>query len=524
MLGKILASIILTSSFAFACEIAEPNQFALSTSTSEQSLSAYSVGGVLQEIPGFRAFNCQKMALGNKFLMVAMGPQNLEFSDRVGIFNFSQDYRDSGCFIENTPFKKNQTFSERFALLKEKWKYIKSCFQIELEEEGPMALSMPEVQPGCTYERIGKQKMRFNGGFCYVKPNFGSSYIVSLRMKDECKTHEGLTKLGVTVSDFESMINFYSSGDASGQSVDLSALSSFPIRITVAPNDKLVKPSEDFGVLTPQFPANYSIPDIHLGTPEGKDVGSGRVQLRLPFWVENSCQKKCDASGQCQSACDYAQPMVGNVEYFELDPKKNGPVFLTSWYEGGVGQPAYQGELFGTGFEIPSSLIEVGKAYRFTVSFNDPKFDFERFKNRIGGRLSRFEQRIGEIGRSQIRPIPETPQIGEVEKIPFIQTIQGVNFLQDAMSSIDRAVEGLRAYLSFKLWPPYFDKICGADGVSCHGIKDDYLVLSIDIVVSKFNQEDRRYEFEVVKTIKTSKLSGNYVKEKPQMPFIKCPF
>ncbi len=117
-----------------------------------------------------------------------------------------------------------------------------------------------------------------------------------------------------------------------------------------------------------------------------------------------------------------------------------------------------------------------------------------------------------------------TPQIGELEKIPFIQTIQGVNFLQDSMTSIDRAVEGLRAYLSFKLWPPYFDKICSADSEICQGVKDAYLVLAIDIKITKYNEEDRRFEFKILKTTKTSKLGGNYVKERPLMPFVKCPF
>lgn len=524
MFGKFILSFILTSTFAFACEISLPNQFSLSTSTTEKQVSAYSINGVLQEMPNFRAFNCQKLAMGSKHLMIAFGPQNLEFSDRVGIFNFSQEYRDSGCFIENSPFKTNQSFSDRFSYLKEKWKYIKSCYQVELEEEGPMALNMPEVQPGCTYERIGKQKMRFNGGFCYVKPNVGSSYLVNLRVKEECKSNEGLAKLGITISDVEGMLNFYSSGDASGESIDLTAISTFPIRLTVNPNDKLVRASEDFGVLTPQFPSNYSIPEIHLGTPEGKDVGSGRIQIRLPYWVENTCSKKCDAqTGQCQSACDYAQPMVGNVEYFELEAGKK-PAFLTSWYEGGVSQPNYQGEIFGTGFEIPKSLMEVGKTYRYSVSFNDPKFDFEKFKNRVAGRLTRFEQRIGEIGRSQIRPLPETPIIGEFAQIPFIETIQGVNFLQDSMTSIDRAVQSLRAYLSFKLWPPYYDSICSVDGKNCQGIRDDYLTLTMDFKVSAFNEEERRYTYEILKVSKTSTLGQSYVKDAPAMPFIKCPF
>ncbi len=514
---------LLSSSFALACEVSEPGSFALSTSILEKQLVAYNPGGVLQEIPIFRAFNCNKMALGNKYLMIAFGPQNQEFSDRVGIFNFSQEYRDSGCFIENSPFKKNQTFDERLTLLKERWHYLKSCYEVEVEEEGPIGLSMPDVQPGCSYRKVGKNKMIFNGGYCYVKPSIGSSYLVNFRLKEQCKSYEGLSNLKMNVSDVQGMLNFYSSGDASGQSIDLNAISTFPLRMTVSPNDKLVKPSEDFGILTPQFPANYQIPDIHLGKPEAKNVGSNRVQIKLPFWVENSCTKKC-ADGICQGTCDYAQPMIGNVEYFELNPARPKPEFLTSWYEGGVGQPFYQGEIFGTGFEIPSDLIEVGKTYRLEVGFNDPKFDFERFKNRISGKIPRMQQRIGEIGRAQIRTIPETNQIGELEKIPFIESISGINFIGDSMSSIDRAVAGLRNYLSFKLWPPYYDKVCNGEGNDCHGIKDDYLKLVLDFKVASFNEDERTFAIDVVKVTRTSKLVPSYVKEHPAMPFIKCPF
>lgn len=509
MKSLFLMMLIFTSKL-FACEIQLPEKFALATSPKEGLFFAYDVSRTLHEIPYFRAINCSKLAMTNKYLMIAFGPQNLEFSDRIGVYDFANDYRDSGCYIKNSPFKKSLTYSDRHQFLQEKWKYIKSCYDLHLEEESNLPLNMPATQPGCTYQRHGKNKMSFNGGFCFVKPGFGSSYILKFSLKPSCQSEQGLAQLGLTVTDLETMINFYSSGDATGNSIDLTAISSFPLRTTISPDNRLIPASENYGIATPQFPANYLIPDIHAGNPETKLVQEDRVFFRLPLWVENTCT----------GTCGYAQPVVGNIEYYEINNKEEN--FVTSWYDGGVVQPKYQGEIAGTGFELPAEVVQVGKSYRVKAIFNDPKFDFERLKNRIKSRLAIMEQDIGQLGRGQIRIIPETPRITDIQRFPTIESIPGMYFGEDHFTSIDKAVQALRNFLSFKLWPPYYEKIC--QGESCHGVKDDYLTITLDFKVISYNEEEKTFQVKTTKIERKSGLLGSYIKENPDMPEMACPY
>lgn len=520
---KLWPIFLLLTLRSFACEVSLPDQFSLSSSTKEETFFSYSVSRTNSEIPYLRAFNCSKLAMSNKFLMIAFGPQNLEFSDRVGIFDFSNDYRNSGCFIKNSPFKRSNSFEERKNYLNDKWNYIKSCYQISVEDEGPQPLNMPRIQPGCQYTRTGSQKMSFNGGYCFVKPGFASSYLIKFNMKESCKKSDSIRNMNIKISDLEAMLNIYSSGDATGTSIDLTAISSFPVRLTNSPDENILMPSDDFGIMTPQFPAQYAIPDIHAGRPEAKVVGANRIQLGVPFWVDNSCERKCSGDS-CQSICDYAQPIVGNIEYYELHSDKK-PEFLTSWYSGGVAQPKFQGEISGVNFEIPSELIKVGKTYRFKIGFNDPKYDFERFKNRIKSKLAELDQSIGNLGKTGINDVPEIARVNQIAQLPYINGIHGINFAQNMMNNVESAVASLRNYLSFKLWPPYYENICSPDNTSqCHGIKDNFIDISIDVKVTGFNEEENTFVFDVLEVSRKSDLVKSYSKAQPQLPEIQCPY
>lgn len=518
----LLALIFSTFSIVtLACEISIPDKFSLAVSPKQGTFFAYNVAQTLQEIPVIRAYNCSKLAMANKFLMIAFGPQNKEFSDRVGSFDYANQYSDSGCFINDSPFKKTLTFNDRNQNLQDRWKYIKSCYEIHVEEEANTPLNMPTEQPGCTYKKTGKNKMSFNGGFCFVKPGFGSSFLLKFSMKEECKNFDQLALHDLKISDLETMINFYSAGDSTGTSIDLTAIDTFPLRLTVAPDERLLPASDDFGISTPQFPVNFSVPDIHLGTPEAKVVVADRIQLRLPLWVDNNCKKICSGTS-CTSACDFAQPIVGNIDYYEL--KKGKEEYLTSWYEGGVAQPSYQGEISGIGFEVPGDLLEIGKTYRYRMAFNDPKFDFERFKNRIRSKLGIIQQDIGAINRGQIPTVPEISFINEITKFPLIEPIAGLNFNDGNLNSVERAGDTLRNYLSFKLWPPFYNLVCSpTDETNCHGIKDNYLTLTMDVKVIGFNEEDKTYQYEILNSTRESQVLPSYSTEKPAMPAVKCP-
>ena len=452
--------------------------------------------------------------------MIAFGPQNLEFTDRVVNYDFTNNYKDRACKISNSPFQLNFEYDFRKKNLQKKWDTIKSCYQIQITEEAKVPLSIPDKQPGCDYQRIGSNQMTFNGGFCFVKPGAESSYLISFKLKEECLDYDGLNKLNIKTSDFQAILNFYVAGDASGSSIDLTALKSFPVRLSVSPEEKLFTPSEVYDGLTPQFPSSYHLPDTHLGSPEARQFPGGKVQLRIPFWVENSCLKKC-LNGHCQGLCDYTQPVVGHVEFFELVENAQ-PAFISSWYQGGVAPPLYQGEISGQNIILSDEVFKMGSQYRINIHFNDPKFDYENLKKQINSKIAGIQQSIGTIGSSSIKPIPNIPVLIQTDQIPTYESIPGINFQSNVHEPVDRALEILSTYLRFKVWPPYFGNICSKK--KCLPIQDHYLTLAMDLTVIGQDQETKNYEIKVQRISRESEFLENYVKEDPKMPKIVCPY
>ena len=519
MLGLFLFFLFASFQKNYACDVIIPEPFSLFTSTQERLFFPYAPSGAYRASPSFSALNCEKTAASKKFLMIAFGPQNLEFTDRVLSYDFTNNYKDRACKITNSPFKLDFGYVFRKEKLQEKWHTIKSCYEILITEEADTPLSIPVNQPGCDYERIGTNQMTFNGGLCFVKPNADSSYRISFKLKDECLNYEGLNKLNIKTSDFQATLNFYTAGDDSGSSVDLTALKSYPVRLSVSPEEKLLKPSEIFDGMTPQFPSSYYLPDTHLGSPEARQSAGGKVQLRIPFWVENSCLKKC-LNTDCQGLCDYSQPVVGNVEYYEI--KDSQSILLTNWYQGGVAHPFYQGEIAGANAILSEDMFKIGSTYRVRVNFNDPKFDYENLKKQIQSKIPRIEQSIGTIGSSTIRPIPPIGTLPSTVQLPAFERLPDITFDYNVHEPLDRALDVLSNYLRFKVWPPYFEETCSKK--SCLPIKDNYLTLEMDFKVIAMDTETKLYEIQVHRIARTSELLENYVKLNPELPKVICPY
>jgi hypothetical protein len=507
---------ILSSLPVMACEFSFPENFALASSPKDNNFFAYNGNKSLHEVPVVRVFNCRPLAISNKFLMIAWGPQNDFFTDRQTIYDFSNNYQDRGCSLKGSRFKDVHDTVRRKAELQQKWDVIKSCYEVSVTEESVLPLNAPHKQPGCEATRNGLFNMTFNGGYCFVKPGIASSYILRFNIKEKCKSFEGLSDLDLKYSDLSTTLNFYSSGDATGTSQDLTALSNRSIRFTSAPKEELVKTSDDFGIQIPQFPGDYHIPDIHPGTPEAQ-LNGNKIRLQLPIWVDNNCQKRC--SGKlCQSACDYAQPLASNFELFEKTSQ--GLEYLTSWFDGGTIQPHFQGEIAGLGHDIPNDLIEIGKVYRIKVTYDDPKFDFERLKGQIKAKIERMQQVIPSIQGGRIADLPAIPDIQATQTLPTFAGISGLIFTQSNVNTLERANQELRRYLDFKVWPPYFENLCVSK--NCSGIVNNYLELHVDFTLDSIG-EFNFYKIKVLEIGRQSPLLEGYQVVKPEMPSISCP-
>ncbi len=499
----LLALIVTSSASAWACQVQRLENIQLAISTRDEATVAYNAERALPDLPTFRATNCSQAAMANQFLMIAMGPNVVDYEDNVSGVNFNRDFGYKTCKLEGHPFANNNDHEARKQNFQEDWRFISSCLELTVEDEGNQPLNLPAKQPGCSVTRYSRHKMSFNGGFCYVKPNFASSYLLKLKVRPECQTRAHLEKLALKTQDLSGAINLYLAGDASGDNLSLRALSHHKFRTSINPIEELVKPSDDYGLTYPTFPEFYPMPDIHTGKLDLRRLGNGKVQLVHQLLVNNNCQRRC--SGElCQSACDYAQPVIVENSIFDMSNGRK-PELLTVWHDGGIAPARFQGLIHGIGFEVPEGYFQVGRSYALEAEIFDPKSDYERFKKRIQNRLNTIEQQLGRISSSSIPGIQEIPSIQNSRELPTVNTIPNVIF-DRRLNDVERAVEQLRSYLSFKLWPPYYAGVCHNE--RCTTSQDKLLTLRVEFFVKA--QSEDALEIEVLQVKRTAKIVPSY--------------
>lgn len=512
---KILFLIIavLKISLVYSCEIDTVKSLNLYTNFERKGTFAFDVNRTLNMIPSFRAFNCKKLALKNRYMMIGMGPELNEFDDEVRTFSFNDDIRSSQCRIKNSPIK-ILPFQDKLKIFKQKKKYYNKCVQVYIDDEGTIPLRITQNQPGCKVRKITSHKAVIEGGYCFIKPNITSSFLFKLRIRPECQTREGLKSLGLDPSDIKGIFNFYSAGDETGLSTSLQALDSVPLRLITSSDPNVIESSESYGGLHPEFPVNYVNPNTFLGDVKMEDIGGDRYRLRTPVLVDNRCDKKC-SNGICYSPCNYAQPVVYEALLYEVE--KNKDSILTSWYDGGVAGPGYQGFINGVGFEIPTRYFNENKQYKLVLNFNDPKFDFEKFKNRIVRKFGRIQQHLPELGRSNMAQIPDINDILEVSTLPEIREIYGLNFLS-GLNGLKSAYDLLRSYLAYKIWPPYYESNCNSKLKNCMSAGSDTTKLELFFRYKK--NQDGNLSILVDKVKRKSNVLSNYVDNK--LPKLEC--
>lgn len=508
---------LATTADLFSCDVERIESLNYSIDLEKEQYVSYRVDRINHKIPYFRATNCSKAAMERKFLMIAFGPEVKNFYDTVKGLNFNKDFGNRICEMTNLPFSiKNHSFrKEQF---QNNWHFISSCTEIHVEDEGPQPLRLPKDQPGCKVTKDSNHKMSFNGGFCFVQPNFGSSYLIQLKIKEECLNSSFHKLIQNKVFDLYAGINLYLAGDASGRSSSLRSLSNLPVRISVNPMTEIMPTSEDFGLLYPRWPEQWPTLDIGHAGLKLTDTGGDRFLVETPIAVNNICQESCK-NGFCQSPCQYSQPIVAENSLFAVHPNDE-PELITTWYDGGIASGNFQGIINGIGFEVPEMYFEEGKDYYIESRFLDPKLDFELFKKRVRNRLNRIEQQLGRISSNAIPRVQEIPSILESRLMPGITAIPDVIFNQP-LNSVDRAVEELRSYLSFKLWPPYYSKGCYLG--NCSDFSNHFLNLKIHFKFLKRHQYEKA-DIKILSIERKSQIINPYKNTKFISPKLECAF
>lgn len=509
---------LLTQMQSIACEAVSPAQINVAISTDYKRNMFYDAVKVLKEAPFTSINNCNLTAAKRHFVMISVGIENMMYSNKTTTYSISDKISDRACVIENATGLKKYGHEQIQNEVNLKRDFLNKCTKILVTDFSNKGIRFPEDQVGCKVERISKFAANFTGKFCYFSPNFDTSYSVQVDINAECKTLEGLKKNKVTLKDFNTSLDFFTSDVSTGKNNSLKSIGGSSVRFSVNPVRALVKPADDFGIERPVFPATWKVSNIQPGKLE--IIGQKRYDtISLPLVVDTQCPRVC-LEGACSSPCDYAQPVVGE---HTLEVLENGKwVYISSWYDGAVIPGQWQGISYGLGFELPKGNLDIGSRYRVKVKFREPNLDFKYFDGDIKKTIQLSSNNIGSIStRGKVNKIPKLDTININEKMPEVDTISQLD-LDGSLDGVERALRTLHSYLKNKFWPPFYEEICDTKG-QCVENGKEFLELVVEFTLGEKESRRGPYSLSNVNVSRQSLFGNNYSKKDvKKFPTLNC--
>lgn len=517
MIKIIIISLIFILNHAFACKVDAPKNLSLFTDLTAQKTFYYQNNNVLEVNPTINIGQCQSTASAKKFIMLALGVEELGAESLKRSISFNGAYGKDSCKIENLNSGELIEHEEKYRNFLDKNFYFKKCLEVIVQDSGLKGVQLPSNQKGCISRLINKNTAVIEGGFCYLKPNFDSQFTINIQLKKQCQSLNGLNEILQGPKEINGAFNTYIAGDSSGSSPDLDALTSTYFKVSTDPLVEFTDISENFGHLAPVWPATWIFPDIKMGEVKFIPYTNDFYRLNIPLFVDNRCERKCIGK-VCSSTCDYSSPIAGE---FTIEEKKgNNWLYLSSWFDGGVAPARWQGLLEGIGTDFPVSELKEGNTYKIKFEMNDPKIDFDIFKNSFNKQIPDFSAVIGRITRgSTIQEIGHIPVIPGGNVIPNSRDIPIT--LGAVFDGIQRGVQELESMLNFGNWPAYFNTICSRDLKTCIKNTDTIFYSEITFKVIKTASREAPV-FEILSNQSRSFLNPKLQNLSTKLPKINC--
>ncbi len=502
-----------------ACKVESLDYISNATSTEFHQFFAYDLLRVKSEIPYASIHSCKETALNRKYLMIALGAQVVGQTDNEVGTIFNNDYRPNNCQISNSLITTTQTPEKKEEAFLKKSKYLKSCIEVYVSDMGRRPIEYPPVQLNCHITQISEHEVKFSGGHCFFKPHFDSIFSVSIKTNDSCLDLHDLASQGIDPLDLSANLNFYTGGDSTGTSIDLMAIESIQLRISVNPPKDILPVSDNLGLVRPVFPSLWQLRDLDFGEIRIKGQGKHDM-ITTSLIVSHVCNKKCK-NGICLSPCDYALPV--SAEFTLYKKNENGKKeFLANWYDGGVASSQWEGFIEGIGYKIDHSLIQEGENYELEANFRDPKIDFNLFKGRIKDKIGLINTRLGVLNRDgYINEISDVREIKVLDRAPQIPEIRDLSF-QRSLNGVSDAIARFQSFFSTTFWPPEYEKSCGPRG--CRAPGDTHISLKANFKIKKTSEKGtfRSYELENLIVSRKSPILGNREDQILTRPEIVC--
>lgn len=504
----------------FACQtISAPANLNYAIDPANNTAYYYNETRMIWDRPDISLENCTKTAADDKYVMIAIALENFILSDDFLTYSINDRITSVGeqCKISNNKFDKVQESSDRRQRLNDKRRFINSCLVFDLTDFSESGIEIKDDQPGCKITRVSKNAVNFEGPFCFIKPKMDSSIAFGVSVKPECLNDKIYSERELILQDVLGVISFYTAGDDSGFSSDLTAIKQVNLRVSTNAPESLLSTNTESGDAKPTWPTQWYASEVYFGKPSIVTSKTLTDDLKFPLLVDNRCERKC-LNNICTSSCDYSQPVVGEFNLYTKNAKGKKEI-LASWYDGGVAPAQWQGFLGGVGVSLKKGILEFNKRYYLEVELADQELNYLSLKGRIEKQI-RMNNNIGAMnhGGTSIREIPMINTIDELNNLPTIRDIVGVYFNGNGFTGVQEALKSIELTFKSSFWPPYFEEVCNNEG-KCLKQADakNYLTLEFDLVGTI-----KKPEFTNVKFSRNSNIVSVKALQDYKFPAVDC--
>lgn len=450
------------------------------------------------------------------FLMVALTLRTQKMNGRTGDISFTNKFKDDACKIVNNPFPVVQTYEDKSKVFQKQYALLRGCTFLDIVDIDDNQIDLPESQPASKVEVMGKNHIRVEGDFVYIKTHPYNRFAIGIGLKKECTRASSIRALGLEPGDLQALLNTYIAGDASGSTTDLTSVGSTRVRLALTAGSELMNVSStEEPADVPSWPTTFKT-GVEFGTLTIKPENDARSKLDFIPLVDNfSSERKC-RGGICSSENSFQAPVAGLVELTDLSGARKKVV--DSWYFGAAAPAQYQGFLESISKYVDPGLITIGRRYSIEMTMVNPTEDFLLFRSGLAQMLIDLSN-LGSVAGLDIMQA-----LGGVATITGMKSLNTLGAVgPDSGAIIQSALDEMNDYKGPQHWPAYIDNTClGKTGI-CYSRGRTKFVKKIgaEFTIGEL-KEDLSYRLENMRIYSVDPANGYVQRQNVKTPKVDC--
>ncbi len=373
-------------------------------------------------------------------------------------------------------------YTQRVSEFGRKANISRECLALKISANMPLNITSPDPSL-CEVEPQNEKEYLVRGFACFIEiaPLMG--------IHTTAQVHPSCAKAQAYQGEIFGTVGYFTAGDASGHSSELTTIGLTRYRLTIDAPPKLPR-QMSYTAQAPAWPTRIVL-DMHLAKVS-LQVSEQGTEI-LPFvMLDNRCGGENQMSAWADSSvCHFAAPFGAQILFSQ---QQNG-VWRTSdaWYGGLVVTPQWKGVTPVGQHRSPVS-VQVGRRYRISMDANYPDTYYRLAQKQnaqwlINAHLPNINTNADILATlSPISTIGDGSN-GRIASVPIID-VPAPNLRKGAFGNLTRHIDNLNALVGMSdVWPPFLQDVCDVTQTSCQQLGKFQQMAEIEFTVKQINAD-----------------------------------